>query len=101
MSFQPRILVCLASEQIMQNALPALRLRPAHIVIAVSDSLPAHTGAWQVARVLHNAGWPVDEVRIVEHISAASPATPGRWPPNCSSAIRVCRSTSMPAAAPR
>jgi hypothetical protein len=67
MSFQPRILVCLASEQIMQNALPALRLRPAHIVIAVSDSLPAHTGAWQVARVLHNAGWPVDEVRIVEH----------------------------------
>ena len=67
MPFQPRILVCLASEQIMQNSLPALRLRPARVIIAASDAEPACRGALQVSRVLHEAGWADDAVRIVRH----------------------------------
>ena len=67
MQFQPRILVCLASDQIMQNTLPALRLRSAHVVIATSDADPVRKGAEQVSHVLHDAGWPEDAVRIVEH----------------------------------
>ncbi len=67
MEFEPRILVCLASGQIMQNTLPALRLRPAQVVIAASDSEQARAGAMQVSRVLHDAGWPSDTVRTVEH----------------------------------
>jgi hypothetical protein len=67
MSFQPRVLVCLASEQIMQNTLPALRLRPARVVIAASDSETACRGASQVSRVLQKAGWAEDTVRIVRH----------------------------------
>ena len=67
MPLAPRILVCLASEQIMQNTLPALRLRPAHVVIAASDAEPARKGADQVGQVLHDAGWPAGAVRIVEH----------------------------------
>ncbi|SBT04118.1 conserved hypothetical protein [Candidatus Accumulibacter aalborgensis] len=67
MQFQPRILVCLASDQIMQNTLPALRLRSAHVVIATSDVDPVRKGAEQVSHVLRDAGWPEDAVRIVEH----------------------------------
>ncbi len=67
MSLQPRILVCLAAEQILQNALPALRLRPERVIIACTDSEPARKGAQQVSQVLHDAGWPADAVRIVEH----------------------------------
>ncbi|MBK7953584.1 MAG: DUF1887 family protein [Candidatus Accumulibacter sp.] len=67
MEFQPRILVCLASEQIMQNTLPALRLRPVQVVIAASDSEQALAGALQVSRVLHDAGWPPEAVHTVEH----------------------------------
>ena len=67
MEFQPRILVCLASEQIMQNSLPALRLRPEQVIIAASDSEPGCQGALQLARVLQDAGWPAAAVRIVEH----------------------------------
>ena len=51
MQFQPRILVCLASDQIMQNTLPALRLRSAHVVIATSDVDPVRKGAEQVSHV--------------------------------------------------
>lgn len=65
--FEPRILVCLASEQIMQNSLPALRLRPQHVVIASSDAEPARHGAERVYQVLRAAGWPEGTVRIVEH----------------------------------
>ena len=67
MEFQPRILVCLASEQIMQNTLPALRLRPVQVVIAASDSEQALAGALQVSRVLYDAGWPPEAVHTVEH----------------------------------
>ena len=67
MQFQPRILVCLASEEIMQNTLPALRLQPAQVIIATSDSEPARQGALQFSRVLHDAGWPANAVRITEH----------------------------------
>ena len=66
MPFQPRILVCLASEQIMQNTLPALRLRPIHVVIASSDAEPARRGAEQVSHILHDAGWPAGTVSIVD-----------------------------------
>jgi hypothetical protein len=106
MQFQPRILVCLASEQIMQNTLPALRLRPAQVIIAASDSEPALQGALQVSRVLHDAGWPADAVRIVEHtpdhdLGSISRYAPRTRQPSCRTSIRVCRSTSMPAAVPR
>lgn len=65
MHFQPRVLVCLASEQIMQNTLPALRLRPCRVVIASSDAVPARQGAERICRVLQQSGWPGDALRIV------------------------------------
>ena len=67
MPFQPRILVCLASDQIMQNTLPALRLRPAQVVIACSDSVQAQIGALLVSRVLHDAGWPGEAITVVRN----------------------------------
>lgn len=67
MPFQPRLLVCLASEQIMQNTLPALRLRPTRVIIANTDSEAARHGAQQLSRVLLDAGWSADSVEIVEH----------------------------------
>ncbi|HNH24847.1 MAG TPA: DUF1887 family CARF protein [Accumulibacter sp.] len=68
LSFEPRILVCLASEQIMQNAVPALRLRPQRVVIAASDTEPARRAAEQVTRVLVDYGWPAEAVRIVNRL---------------------------------
>ena len=68
MFFQPRILVCLSSEHIMQNAVPALRLRPQRGVVATSDSEPARRAAQQVLRVLADYGWPADALRIVHHL---------------------------------
>ncbi|WP_291992249.1 DUF1887 family CARF protein [Candidatus Accumulibacter sp. ACC003] len=67
MPFQDRLLVCLASEQIMQNTLPALRLRPAQVVIACSDSEVVRAGALRLCQVLQEAGWPADAVRVVPH----------------------------------
>ncbi|HPT51530.1 MAG TPA: DUF1887 family CARF protein [Accumulibacter sp.] len=79
MTSPSRILVCLASQQIMQNALPALRLRPERVVIAASDTDPARRGAAQVASVLVEAGWPAENVSIVEHLPDHDLGSVGRY----------------------